>query len=136
MTKTWWPNTHATVYRYFGEKTVQMNKCSRNAMQAPITKEVLVVMNSVKMTKCWKAAAETDAGFPLISNRHVAIVHQIGPAQLLTNVKTPTATTLYPLTPLYAFDRSTDEMALVPPKAKNAANWNMIEVTEMSFEVV
>ena len=44
----------------------------------------------------------------------------MGPAQLPTNVKVPTAVTLYPLIPLYAFDRSIEEIALEPPKAKKA----------------
>ena len=52
-----------------------------------------------------------------------ADAHHIGPAQLLTKVKIPTATTLKVSTPLYALERSTEEMALDPPNAKNDAYW-------------
>src|ERR1700710_2879893 len=51
--------------------------------------------------------------------------HQIGPAQLLRKRRTPTATTLYPLTPLYALLRSIELIALLPPSAKNET-WAMI----------
>lgn len=51
----------------------------------------------------------------------VADTHQMGPAQLPMNVKIPTAATLYPLTPLYALERSIEEMAFDPPKAKKEA---------------
>jgi hypothetical protein len=33
-------------------------------------------------------------------------------------VRMPTAMTLYPLTPLYALDKSIDDMAFEPPNAK------------------
>jgi hypothetical protein len=45
-------------------------------------------------------------------------VHHIAPAQFPIKVKSPTGTGLNSLTPLYALDRSMDEMALVPPRAK------------------
>jgi hypothetical protein len=48
-----------------------------------------------------------------------ADVQKIGPAQLLTKVRKPTAKKLKPLIPLYALERSTEEMAFEPPKAKN-----------------
>lgn len=51
--------------------------------------------------------------------RFVAEVQNTGPTQLLTNVRIPTARTLYPATPLYALERSIEEMALEPPKVKN-----------------
>lgn len=51
--------------------------------------------------------------------RLAADVQKIGPAQLLTKVRIPTAKKLKPLIPLYALERSTEEMAFEPPKAKN-----------------
>ena len=48
-----------------------------------------------------------------------ADVQKIGPAQLLTKVRIPTAKKLKPLIPLYALERSTEEMAFEPPVWKN-----------------
>lgn len=52
----------------------------------------------------------------------------MGAAQLPTNVRTPTAKTLNSRTPLYALDKSTLEIALVPPRAKKEAYCNNREV--------
>lgn len=56
----------------------------------------------------------------------------MGPAQLLTRVKNPTAKKLYPLMPLYALERSTEEMAFEPPKAKKEACCSRMVVVVIS----
>jgi len=97
----WCPATHAIVNKNLGEKTVQINKCSRRAMHATMTANVLKAVNSVKSAKCLKGTCDLGLAKPrpLIS-KVVAETHQIGPAQLLRKVKIPTPTTLYPLMPL------------------------------------
>jgi hypothetical protein len=47
-------------------------------------------------------------------------------------VSAPTATTLKPLMPLYALERSTEEIALEPPKAKKDAYWRRMEEVVIS----
>lgn len=56
----------------------------------------------------------------------------MGPAQLLMRVSAPTAKTLKPLMPLYALERSTEEIALEPPKAKKVVYWRTMEVAVIS----
>lgn len=84
-------------------------------MQAAITNVVLRAVKVVKSAACLRKTFFSPSQ-NLNSNRiFVPVVQKIGPAQLLTKVSTPTATKLKSLMPLYALDKSTDEMALVPP---------------------
>ena len=46
---------------------------------------------------------------------------------MLTKVRKPPPIMLKPLTPLEALLKSTEEIALEPPKAKNVMYWNRIE---------
>lgn len=62
----------------------------------------------------------------------VAEVQYIGPAQLLMKVRMPTAATLNPAMPLYALDKSTEEIALEPPAAKKVAYWNITDEVVIS----
>lgn len=59
----------------------------------------------------------------------------MGTAQLLIKVSTPTAMMLKSLMPLYALDRSTEEIALEPPEAKKDAYWSKMDVVEISATV-
>lgn len=116
-------------YRYLGEKTVQMKRCVLRMVQAAMTDATLNVVNMVSTVMCctntWppRVLPVATAFLCLLSSRvFVAKVQYIGAAQLLIKVRTPTATTLKPLTPLYALDRSMEEMAFEPPKAKKDMN--------------
>ncbi len=107
------------VYKYLGEKTVHMNRCALNAVHASITKRALLAVNVVSKATCRIQSSRGLLALCLDNNNTVAEVHHKGPAQFTQKVKNPTAPTLYPLTPLYAFDSSMDEIALEPPSAKN-----------------
>lgn len=111
----------ATLYRYLGEKTVHMNRCVLNTVHASMTERTLLHTKVVSKIRC---PIQLSLGFRLScfeSSSAVAEVHHKGPAQLPQKVKMPTATTLYPSIPLYALERSMEEMALDPPNAKNEA---------------
>lgn len=106
------------MYKYFGEKTVQINKCSLSTVHATITDKVEEAAKTVSTEKWPNPELLMRSMVYRLRTHAVADAHQTGPDQLLMNVKTPTANTLYPLTPLYALDRSTEEIAFVPPNAK------------------
>ncbi len=95
------PTLHAILYKYFGEKTVQMKRCVLKAVQASITASTLLDANIVNNDRCcskrWRSPSRTRF---IDSRSMVAEVHHKGPAQLPTNVRSPTAPTLYPPTPL------------------------------------
>jgi hypothetical protein len=99
LMSTWCPTTHATENRNFGENTVHMNRCSRKAIHATMTLRVLNAVNNVKRAKCSYTAFPLIAELALMTTA-VAKTHHIGPAQLLTNVRMPTAMTLKPAMPL------------------------------------
>ena len=126
------PMLHAILYKYFGENTVQMNKCVLKAVHASMTKNTLLAANPVNSDKCCIQSFNRLLRCSDRSNT-VADVHHRGPAQLEQNVITPTAATLYPLMPLYALERSTEDIALDPPNAKNEAYWKRMEVNVISF---
>ena len=46
-----WPMLHAMLYRYFGEKTVHMNKCVLNAVHASITNRTLLETKVVSVAE-------------------------------------------------------------------------------------
>ena len=46
------PKLQAIIYRYFGENTVQMNKCVLKAVQASITDRTLKAKNAVISDRC------------------------------------------------------------------------------------
>lgn len=126
------------LYRYFGLKTVQMKRCVRSIVHAAMTEKRLPATKTVSRDRCESitppgfdsdaSAVDFESGIGAAlnlcsrkSNKFVALVQNTGPAQLEMNVRIPTARTLYPLTPLYALDRSMEEMAFEPPKAKKDA---------------
>ena len=80
------------VNKNFGEKTVHINKCSLRTIQATMTERLLNAVNRVRSAKWSKEAVLLTGEYSLIS-RVVAHTHHIGPAQLLRNVKIPTAPT-------------------------------------------
>ncbi|CAG8975851.1 hypothetical protein HYALB_00010247 [Hymenoscyphus albidus] len=61
----------------------------------------------------------------LSSKRMVPLDQNTGPVQFDRKVRTPTARTLYPLTPLYAELKSMLEIAFEPPIAKNEQYGNV-----------
>lgn len=127
------PKLHAMQYKYLGENTVQINRCVRRAVHAAMTNATLAAVNTVK-SLMWRSYTlpSTPAFLFLTSSTLVAEAQYIGPAQLLIKVSRPTVKTSKSRTPLYADDRSTDEMALVPPKAKKDVYWNRREVVVSS----
>ncbi len=150
---------HAMAKRYFGLKTVQINKCVLNAVQLAMQLASITPVKSVSNLTCCvhkpvavlssltggfaDLASEcrcscsyctqllppffADFVWPALSfvephpprSRTPASDQYTGPAQFERNTKSPTARILYPLTPLYAFDRSTLDMLLFRPSAKN-----------------
>ena len=90
------PKLQAILYKYFGEKTVQINKCVLSNVQAAITKNRLLVTNTVRSARCCPSKPFCPGFFlrSCKSRRLVAEVKKIGPAQLLTKVRRPTARTL------------------------------------------
>lgn len=107
---------HAMIYKYLGEKTVHMKRCVLSIVHATITAKTLLEAKTVSnATYCSKdlemvpsrlldgtlPPALGELGFFCVVRRStVAEVHHTGPAQLLRKVKSPTAPTLYPATPL------------------------------------
>lgn len=115
-----------------------MKRCVRNIVHAAITEKRLPATKTVSRDRCERITSpgldfdssgvdfEYGTGAALDfcnrrSNKFVALVQYTGPAQLEINVRIPTARTLYPLTPLYALDRSIEDIAFEPPKAKKDA---------------
>jgi len=88
------PRLHAVLYKYFGEKTVQMKRCVRKSVQAPMTKNKLLVTKRVSNARWRNRTSFSPFTLSRKSIRFVADVQNIGPAQLLTNVSMPTARTL------------------------------------------
>jgi len=127
------PMLHAIQNKYFGENTVQMKRCVLKAVHASMTDSTELATKAVTSDKC---CIQSSNGCPRLSARSstVADVHHKGPAQLEQKVRMPTAITLYPLMPLYALDRSTEDIALDPPNAKNEAYWNRTEVNVISYD--
>jgi len=82
-----------------------MKRCVRSIVQAAITNTKLDVTNTVNRAKCRtnKFPSFTFAAPVLLRRSNIIVVadvQKIGPVQLLAKVRMPTATTLYPLTPL------------------------------------
>lgn len=112
-----------------------MNRCVRITVQATMMAPTLAAVNMVS-TVTWREKTRSAPAFVLRSRSVlVAKVQYTAPAQLPTKVRMPTATTLKSEMPLYALDRSTDEMEFVPPKAKNVANWSRSVVVDSSSGV-
>jgi len=126
------PMLHAIQNKYFGENTVQMKRCVLKAVHASMTDSTELAKKAVTSDKCCIQSSNDCPRLSVRSSR-VADVHHKGPAQLEQNVRIPTATTLYPLMALYALDRSTEDIALDPPNAKNEVYWNSIEVNVISY---
>jgi hypothetical protein len=108
----------AILYRYFGENTVQTNKCVRCTVQVAIIKNRPVATKRVISPWCRNRMLRSPAACLRRRRSIEAEVHHIGPDQLLAKVRIPTATTLKPLMPLYALDRSMEDMEFDPPNAK------------------
>lgn len=112
-----------------------MNKCVLRAVQAAMTNTMLDAVKAVSRARCVLNTLPPPLApdiFALLRlrwrrSRLVAEVQKMGPAQLEMRVRKPTATTLNDEIPLYAEDRSTEEMAFEPPKAKKLAYWSRIE---------
>ena len=98
-----------------------MNRWVRNIVHASMMKTRLLAAKAVTKIACFSKNCRFSRRDASRRSILVADTHQIGPAQLSMNVNMPTATTLYPLTPLYALERSIEEMALDPPNAKKEA---------------
>lgn len=94
LTQRCCPRLHAMLYRYFGEKTVQMNKCVLNIVHARMTKNMLAAVKVVRSVRWHARMLRRSARCCWRSKRFVADVHQSGPDQLLTNARSPTAATL------------------------------------------
>lgn len=122
---------HAIQNKYLGENTVQMKRCVLNAVHASITDSTELATKAVTSDKCC-IQSSNECPRPSARSSTVADVHHKGPAQLEQKVRMPTAITLYPFMPLYALDRSTEDIALDPPNAKNEAYWNRTEVNVIS----
>lgn len=88
-----------------------------------MTEKRALAAKSVNKFKCWCHTGKVLPSRSRIRNV-MLIAHHIAPAQLVANVNMPTAATLYPPTPLYAFERSIEDMAFDPPKAKKAQCWS------------
>lgn len=110
-----------------------MKRCVRKAVHAAMTKATLTVMNKVSRDRWCRNTILSPFLCFCRSSKLVAEVQYMGPAQLLTSVRKPTATTLKPLMPLYALERSTEEMALEPPKAKKDVYWSRMEMVLISM---
>ena len=108
------------VYRYLGEKTVQMKRWTRRAVHAAMTLRTLAEEKSVNSAMYLVYSLSTSSlcgmrmasvggkeggGGGLVVGRlperrrrqsksTLAVLHHRGPAQLLTKVKTPTTPTL------------------------------------------
>lgn len=123
---------HAMQNKYLGENTVQMKRCVLKAVHASMTDSTELATKAVIKDIWWTQSSSDCPRFSARSNT-VADVHHNGPAQLEQKVRMPTAITLYPLMPLYALERSTEDIALDPPNAKNEAYWNRIEVNVISY---
>lgn len=119
-------------YKYLGEKTVHMNRCVLSVVQAAMTNATLTETKTVIKARCCLWAFRWPCLYFFKRSRLVADTQKSGPAQLLTRIRNPTATTLKPPMPLYALDRSTDEMALEPPKAKKDVYCSKMEVMVIS----
>lgn len=115
-------------YRYLGEKTVQMKRCVLSAVQAAMTEAMLAAVNAVRSEICCLKTSFCPSWTFFIRSRLAAEVQKMGPDQLLMRVRNPTAMTLKELMPLYALERSMEEMALEPPKAKKVACWRRMEL--------
>ena len=87
------PRLHAILYKYFGENTVQMNRCVLNAVHASITDDMLLAVKNVWSDKCCTQSPNCVRGCS-DNSIDVAEVHHKGPAQLEQNVSKPTAATL------------------------------------------
>ena len=83
-------------YKYFGEKTVQINRCVLNAVHAAMTKATLIVVNSVVSMMCFPRTFLSPRLDCSVSRTLVAVVQKTGPAQLLRNVRAPTGTSYKP----------------------------------------
>lgn len=96
------PTPHPTAYRYFGENTVQTNRCVLSTVQAAITPSTLAATNTVRQaTYCSHTPPPSPPAFRFLTNNVVtAKVQYIAPAQLLTNVSNPTGTGLKSEMPL------------------------------------
>ena len=88
------PKLQAMLYKYFGLKTVQIKRCVLKSVQAAITNAKLAVTNTVNRLKCFSNTSFSPFFFSRRSMRFVAEVQKIGPDQLDTNVRIPTARTL------------------------------------------
>ena len=122
---------HAIQNKYLGENTVQMKRCVLKAVHASMTDRTELATKAVTSDKF---CIQSSNDCPQLSARSstVADVHHKGPAQFEQKVRMPTAITLYPLMPLYALERSIEDIALDPPNAKNEAYCNRIEVNVIS----
>src|SRR2546423_13587596 len=128
LMRMWCQTSQAIVNKNVGEKTVHMNKCSLRIIQATITERLLKAVNRVRSAKCSNGDLLLTGKSELIT-KGIAHTHHIGPAQLLRKVRIHTAPTLYPAMPLYALERSTDEIAFELQSTKNVEYCSNIDVT-------
>ena len=103
-----------------------MNRCALRAVHASITNRRLLDTKVESKDRCRVHCSCRLS--PSDKRSTVADVHHKGPAQLLQKVNIPTANTLYPAIPLYALERSIEEIALEPPKAKKDTYWKSRDV--------
>lgn len=90
------PTAHAAAYSSLGLNTVQTNRCTRSAAQAAMTPVALSALNSVRRAACAvKASRRLGPSFDddtFDNNTSTpARDHQMGPAQLPTKMRRPTA---------------------------------------------
>lgn len=126
---------HAIAYRYLGEKTVHIKRCVLNNVLAAITATNDAAVNTVNSMRCCSSTSFAPVLLSCRSRRTVPEDQNIGPTQFETKVNNPTAITLYPEIPLYALDKSIDDIELDPPNAKNDACWKSSDVTVISVLV-